>query len=193
MSFSIKNILCGTAFFCLIFFCCSCSILPAPQKVSIHYYDLGIPSKIFSSTKGNISVRPFVSFSGERFRMVRRKGNLLYNDDNNKWQMPPGSLVTKYLTLSYRSEGKAAKNIRPDIMVGGKVTAFEMDNDTAILGISYHVRMPAKKDGTAGKSWERNILIREKCAGKSAADYASGMSKAMAKAAKMIIEDINSK
>lgn len=175
-----------------LFFICSCSLLPQPDNIPVCYYDLGIPEQAELSAGKVVTVLPFSSLSGERFRMVQRTKFLLENDDNNKWQMPPGSLVTKYLTLFFRQDLSSGGNTARSITLGGTVTAFENDGENAVLGLVYRITFPGV-DSQRRVAVQRNILIKEKLLNNKPASFASAMAKAMKKAAECMVKDINSK
>ncbi|MBO5761089.1 MAG: hypothetical protein J6S53_06055 [Lentisphaeria bacterium] len=177
---------------CFLVIFCSCRFLPEPGNERTHYYDLGIPERAQLAAGTRVTVLPFTVLSGERFRMVERKQFLLENDDCNKWQMPPGSLVTKYLTLYFRQNLSAPGKATRNIIVGGTVTAFENDGKNAILGLVYRITFPEIK-GTKSTPVSRNILIEEKLLNGSPASFACAMSKAMGKAAQYIVKDIENK
>ena len=193
MKRSFRKLLCAMFFAVSMFFLYGCASLFSTANVPACYYDLGLPEKISASYAGNICVEPFTSLSGEKFRMVRRKGNMLYNDNYNKWQMSPGALVTKYFTLAFRTDEKKNAGKKTDILLGGEVTAFEESGGQAVLGLSYHIASVPGKDG--GQKWKRkrSILIKEKIRGNTPGDFASAMSRAMENASEIIIKDIDSK
>lgn len=191
--FFVRKLFYTLFFTALIFGTSSCSLLPQPANIPTNYYDLGIPEKAIACSRGIITVQPFNSLSGERFRMVRRNGYILINDDDNKWQMPPGSLVTKYLTLTFRDTAKTDLQNKANITLSGSVTAFEADEDEAILGILYRIKYYPKKFGAPEWNIERSVLIKEKISGNTPADFAAAMTKALEKAANMIIKDIDTK
>ena len=179
---------------CILLFCGGCSLFQQ-ESVPTCYYDLGIPGNTLSSPRGDIIVQPFGSLSGERYRMMWRKGHLLYGDDENKWQMPPGSLVTKYLTLAFRTSNKSSRTEKPNVFLDGKVTAFEADGDCVVLGLLYRVSAPMENGARGRITWlrDRSILLREKMRGKTPEDFASAMTKAMEKASGIILKDIDGK
>ena len=177
---------------CMLLLCGGCSFFKQ-ESVPTCYYDLGIPGNTLSSPRGDIIVQPFGSLSGERYRMMWRKGHLLYGDDENKWQMPPGSLVTKYLTLAFRTSNKSSRTEKPNVFLDGRVTAFEADGDCAVLGLLYRVSAPMENGARGRITWlrDRSILLREKLPSRTPEAFAAAMTKAMEKATKIILQDID--
>ena len=190
-----RTLLCNVVFFAVfavITGLCGCSLLPEPAENVTRYFDLGLPAKTLKAAYGNVTILPFTSSSGERYRMVYRKNNLLCGDDNNKWQMPPGSLITKYLTLAFSDSGadRNPGNIRNTL--SGSVTAFEADKGDAVLGLRYKIR----KDFSGRKAAaviERSLFLREKIKENTPSGFASAMGRAAEKAALLILRDIDSK
>ena len=173
-------------------FFCGCNLLPEPAENVTRYFDLGLPAKTLKASGGSVTVLPFTSSSGERYRMVYRKNNLLCDDDDNKWQMPPGSLITKYLTLIFSDAGTVRKDGKCQNFLSGNVTAFEADKGDAVLGLRYRIRRESGS-GNADKVINRSLLLREKIKGDSASDFASAMGRAAERAAELILRDIDSK
>ena len=162
-----------------------CSIFPSPEVTVAQYYDLSIPEKLSTYGK-NVEVLPFSSNSGDRYKMVLRNQNRIESTENCKWILPPGSLMTKYLRLAFRSEpGDTRKN--GTVILSGSISAFESENDSAILGLTYKLRMTGK---TPEKEISRTILLREKFAKTAPEEFAAAMSKAAKKAAESIAADL---
>lgn len=163
----------------------SCNIFPSPEVAVSRYYDLSIPERVPLDGK-NVLVLPFASNSGDRYKMALREGNSIRSSEASKWIMPPGSLMTKYLRLAFRSE-PGMRQSRQEITLSGTVSAFESQKGEAILGLTYKLRPSV---GTGMKEFSRTILLREKFEGSSAEAFAAAMSKAAEKAAESIAADI---
>lgn len=162
-----------------------CSIFPSPEVTLTQYYDLSIPEKLSTYGK-NVEVLPFSSNSGDRYKMALRNRNRIESTENCKWILPPGSLMTKYLRLTFRSEPGAARE-KGTILLSGSVSAFESENGSAILGLTYKLRTIGR---TPEKEICRTILLREKFAEAAPEEFASAMSKAAEKAAESIASDL---
>lgn len=171
---------------------CGCNLLPEPNENVTRYFDLGLPAKTLKAASGNVIIIPFSSSSGERYRMVYRKNNLLCGDDNNKWQMPPGSLVTKYLTLAFSDTGTGRNAGNNRNILSGNVTAFEADKGDAVLGLRYKIRKEVS-GRKAAVTAERSLLLREKIRENTPSGFAAAMGRAAEKAALLILRDIDSK
>ena len=185
------GILVSSVSICAVFFC-GCSLLPEPAVNVTKYYDLGIPAKTFSAENGDITVQPFTSSSGDRYRMISRKGNLLSGDDNNKWQMPPGSLLTKYLTLTFSRDPSVRRSGDTQNILSGNVVAFEADRGEAVLGLRYKIRKFSGKKETP-EVISKSLMLREKIKENTPESFASAMSRAAERAAMLILKDINGK
>lgn len=164
-----------------VLFLASCSIFPSPQVTTSQYYDLSIPERL-PLAGISLHILPFASNSGERYKMALRDGNTIRSSEGSKWVLPPGSLLTKYFRLAFRSKGGSSVGKR-SITLSGNVSAFESNNKEALLGLTYKLR-------SKNKEFFRTILIREKQENDTAQAFAASMSKAARKAAESIAQDI---
>ena len=160
---------------------CGCSLFSSPEQSDIVYYDLQQPEKISSVP---ILVDQFVSFSGERQRMARRKNTtLISGNDFHKWVQPPGGLITRYLQLAFRNE--AADDLRTvadPAELRGEVLTFDCAGDAAVLGVRYHLRR--------GKNtFSKTVLFREKLEHADPESFSRAMSKAADRLARQIAAD----
>lgn len=163
----------------------SCSIFPTPEVTVTRYFDLSIPARISLPGK-NILVLPFSSHSGDRYKMALRVGNSIHSSEACKWIMPPGSLMTKYLRLAFRSEAGEAMG-KDVVTLSGSISAFESGKKEVVLGLTYRLRMVS---GGKAKEFSRTILLRQKFNEPSPEAFAEAMSLAAGKAAESIAQDI---
>lgn len=167
-------------------FLASCSIFPAPEVTASRYYDLATPERISVAGK-NILLAPFASNSGERYKMALREGHSIRSTEECKWIMPPGSLMTKYLRLAFRSEPGVPLG-KKEVTLSGSVSAFESDNDHAVLGITYTLYT---FNGKKPAELSRTVLIREKCKARTPEEFSAAMTRAAGKVAASIAADLN--
>lgn len=157
---------------------CGCALMSAPAQSSIEYFDLVRPEKIDSVP---INVEQFASFSGERQRMIRRKNETsIQSSDFNKWLQSPGSMLTRYLLLTFRNDTgeNILKNADP-VTVRGEILVFEVNKDHAELGVRYHMRYRKV-------SLTKTVLIREKLEHRGAEAFSLAMSRAANRFAQML-------
>ena len=168
-----------------------CSIFPTPDNTETFYYDLGIPERV--STDFRIEVSPFSSMTNERFRMAARgDNNVIHGLEFHKWAQTPGPLLTKYLRLAFRdaAEERLPAAVKQEELyhLNGTVLVFESDKGEAKLGLRYSISW-----GRAGEknSVIRTILLTEKMTDGSPGAFADAMSRAAAKVSDMILSDIS--
>ncbi len=157
---------------------CGCSLMTTPSQSSIEYYDLVRPEKIDSVP---VNVEQFASFSGERQRMISRKDETaIKSSDFNKWLQSPGSMLTRYLLLTFRNDTgeNILKNSDP-VNVRGEVLVFEVNGGYAELGVRYHIRYRKV-------SLTKTVLIREKLERRGAEAFSLAMSRAASRFAQML-------
>ncbi len=157
---------------------CGCSLMSPPAQSSIEYYDLVRPEKIDSVP---IEVEQFASFSGERQRMAHRKDEtVIKSSDFNKWIQSPGSMLTRYLRITFRNEtgDSILKNTDP-VTVRGEVLIFEVNNGFAELGVRYQMRYRKV-------SLSKTVLIKEKLERRGAEAFARAMSRAANRFSQMV-------
>lgn len=169
--------------FCLILLA-GCSIFPAANNQKTHYYDLTQPPRI--TLHQPLEVLPFVTTSGDRFRMAARIGKSeIAGDDFHKWILPPGSLLTKYLRLAFRDTPETHLQSEEDPMtLNGEILTFEISGKYAELGVRYHLNYKKKQ-------LDKTILLREKLAEETPAGFAAAMSKTAEKFAGIVATDAN--
>ena len=69
-------------------FMAGCSILPEPRQSRIDYFDLKYPDLIQTRP---VDVEQFITSTGERQRMLRRKEHIyMESSDFHKWMQPAG-------------------------------------------------------------------------------------------------------
>lgn len=160
-----------------------CSILPEPRQSSIEYYDLIPPKQVRSLP---VDVEQFVTFSGERQRMIRRSRNIyVESSDFHKWMQPAGPLLTRYLRLAFRSQLLHQPVNRDQcVILSGEVLSFERNGDNAVLGIRYQL----KYDRT---TYSKTVLIKEKMDGSRPAAFAEAMSRAAERFAGTVAAEIS--
>lgn len=159
-------------------FFCGCSIFPEPHQDGISYYDLKMPVQIKSCP---IEIEQFANFSGERQRMLRRENDLLVvGSDFHKWMQTPGSLLSRYLRLAFRSDLRdSARNIEQAVFLRGDVLTFEINNGNAMLGVRYQLKY-------GRQTCSKTVMISEKMNGSRPEAFAEAMSRAAEKFARMV-------
>lgn len=159
-----------------------CSILPEPRQSRIDYFDLRYPGLIQSRP---VDVEQFVTSTGERQRMLRRKKDIyMESSDFHKWMQPAGPLLTRYLRLAFRNPHQKQPVNRDDcVIISGEVLAFERNGDNAVLGIRYQLKYDRQ-------TYTRTVLITEKINSSKPAAFAEAMSRAAENFARTVAAEI---
>ena len=160
-----------------------CSILPEPRQSRIDYFDLKYPDLIQSRP---VDVEQFVTSTGERQRMLRRKQGISMDSSNfHKWMQPAGPLLTRYLRLAFRNPNqKQPVNRDHCVILCGEVIVFERDGDKALLGVRYQLKYDRQ-------IYTRTVLITEKMAGSKPAAFAEAMSRAADRFSRTVAAEIS--
>ena len=159
-----------------------CSILPEPRQSRIDYFDLRYPDLIRTRP---VDVEQFVTSTGERQRMLRRKEHIyMESSDFHKWMQPAGPLLTRYLRLAFRNPLPKQPVNRDDcVILGGEVLAFERNGDNAVLGIRYQLKYDRQ-------TYTGTVLITEKINSSKPAAFAEAMSRAADSFARTVAAEI---
>ena len=172
----------GTVVIAAAVFSCGCSLLSEPRQARIEYYDLKRPEKLSSLP---VEVEQFVTFSGERQRMLRRKHDTsVVSSDFHKWMQSPGSLLTRYLRLTFR-RNLSDPSFSGDqaVVIRGEVLIFEICGDSAVLGVRYQLKY-------GKQTYSKTVVIKEKMSSDSADAFAAAMSKAAERFAGTVAAEI---
>ena len=159
-----------------------CSILPEPRQGRIDYFDLKYPNLIQTRP---VDVEQFITSTGERQRMLRRKHDIyMEGSDFHKWMQPAGPLLTRYLRLAFRNPHQKQPVNRDDcVIISGEVLAFERNSDKAVLGVRYQLKYDRQ-------TYTRTVLITEKITGSRPAAFAEAMSRAADSFARTVAAEI---
>ena len=150
-----------------------CSIFPSPNKVDIHYYDIGFPKKKINPGIG-INVMPFTGGLGTEPRMIFRDNvNKIKFDAYNRWSFSPAKLIQRYISLSFDDQ----KISKVTYYISGEVLRFDGDlvNKTANLSIQIDIRTLELNKLISSEIYSASVPVK----GNTATAYASGMEEAM--------------
>ena len=172
----------GSAVIAAAVFSCGCSLLSEPRQTRIAYYDLKPPEKLSSLP---VEVEQFVTFSGERQRMLRRKHDTsVVSSDFNKWMQSPGSLLTRYLRLTFRRNlSDPSYSGEQAVVIRGEVLIFEICGGNAVLGVRYQLKYDRQ-------TYSKTVVIKEKMSSDCAEAFAEAMSKAASRFAGTVAAEI---
>ena len=115
---------------------CSFSLIPEADVTENGIFDLASPAPI-GELPFTIDVNAFSSECAGRYKMVfREKGNRIVVDEFNRWSMPPGAMLTKYLAARFAAQsGNLGK---PAFELDGSVLNCEMDKEKKHVDLMVH-------------------------------------------------------
>ena len=179
------SILCAVATITLLA-ACNINVVPPTGYTDPKTFDLASPAPI--------DALPFVveveSFSNEcsgRYKMVfREEANRISIDEYNRWSMPPGAMLTKYLAARFATPpGDQDRTARPVFVLDGTVLTCEMNTAAkqVDLMIHYFIVEPGNESFRITGTEDYNITVDDT----SAEAFADGMNKAAAKFADQVV------
>ena len=165
---------------------CSVSLVPHADYTEPKTFDLVSPSP-FDELPFIVDVDAFSTECSGRFKMVFREDmNQIRVDEFNRWSMPPGAMLTKYLAARFATPpGDQDRTARPVFVLDGTVLTCEM-NTTAKqvdLMIHYFIVEPGNESFRITGTEDYNITVDDT----SAEAFADGMNKAAAKFADQVV------
>ena len=109
---------------------CNVNLIPKADVTENGIYDLVSPAPI-GELPFTIDVDAFSSECASRFKMVfREKGNRIEVDEFNRWSMPPGAMLTKYLSARFAAQsGNHGRDGKPAFELDGSVLNCEMNKE----------------------------------------------------------------
>ena len=104
---------------------CSFSLIPEADVTENGIFDLASPAAI-GELPFTIDVNAFSSECAGRYKMVfREKGNRIVVDEFNRWSMPPGAMLTKYLAARFAAQ--SGNHGKPAFELDGTVLTCELN------------------------------------------------------------------
>lgn len=156
-------------------------VFTARQQHETQTYDLQLPltprnQKIFTITA-------FVNDTPSRSRMLYRQNNNIVQDPYNCWIQSPERLLQRHYALAFPLQGNVKAADTAELRC--TITAFEFDLQKSEARLTFSYALHFK-----GQRYIGTISAVEKLAGFSAAECASGMSKAAANAAEQLWQSL---
>ena len=162
---------------------CSFSLIPEADVTENGIFDLASPAAI-GELPFTIDVNAFSNECAGRYKMVfREKGNRIVVDEFNRWSMPPGAMLTKYLTARFASQ--SGNHRKPAFELDGTVLNCEMDKEKKHVDLMVHFFIVERGDDAFKITGTEEYVIQVD--GTSADAFADGMNKAAAKFADHVV------
>ena len=166
---------------------CSFSLLPQTDFTEPGTYDLESPVP-FSNLPFIVEVDSFSNECSGRFKMVfREDDNKIDVDEYNRWSMPPGAMITKYLAARFATTtGNQSRTDKPVFELDGTVLNCELDKIGKKVDLMVHYFIIEHGDETFKITGTEDYGIPVKDI--SAESFANGMNEAAAKFADRIAD-----
>ena len=165
---------------------CSFSVIPEADVTENGIYDLVSPAPI-GELPFTIDVDAFSSECASRFKMVfREEGNRIEVDEFNRWSMPPGAMLTKYLSARFAAQsGNHGRDGKLAFELDGSVLNCEMNKEKKQVDLMVHFFIVEHGDEEFKITGTEDYGIPVD--GTSAEAFADGMNQAAAKFADHIV------
>ena len=165
---------------------CHVNLIPETDFTEPKTFDLASPEP-FESLPFIVEVDAFSNECSGRFKMVfREDSNRIGVDEYNRWSMPPGAMLTKYLAARFAAPaGSNSRDGKPTFELDGSVLSCELNKSQKKVDLMVHFFIiehgndPFKITGTEDYS----IPVEDS----SAEAFADGMNKAAAKFADHVV------
>ena len=166
---------------------CSFSLIPSTEYIEQGTFDLASPVP-FESLPFIVEVDAFSNECSGRFKMVfREDDNQINVDEFNHWSMPPGAMVTKYLSARFASAtGNRNRTEKPVFELDGTVLNCELNKPKkqVDLMVHYFIVEPGEEDFKITGTENYSIPVENT----TAEGFAEGMNTAAALFADHIVD-----
>jgi ABC-type uncharacterized transport system auxiliary subunit len=169
-----------------LFAACNINVMPPTEYTDPKTFDLSSPAPL-DALPFVIEVESFSNECSGRYKMVfREDANRISIDEYNRWSMPPGAMITKYLAARFATPpGNQSMTDKPVFVLDGTVLTCEL-NKTAKqvdLMIRYFIIEPANETFRITGTEDYSIPVEDT----TAEAFAEGMNKAAAKFAEQVV------
>ena len=165
---------------------CSVSLVPRTEYTEPQTFDLVSPSPL-DELPFIVDVDAFSTECSGRYKMVfREESNRISVDEYNRWSMPPGAMLTKYLAARFASpSNNQGREKKPAFELDGSVLSCELNKSTTQveLMIHYFIVEPGEEDFKIMGTEDYSIPVDEN----TPEAFAEGFDLAAAKFAEHIV------
>ena len=118
---------------------CSVSLVPQTEYTEPKTFDLVSPSPL-DELPFIVEVDAFSTECSGRFKMVfREEVNRISVDEYNRWSMPPGAMLTKYLAARFAApSNNQGREKKPTFELDGSVLSCELNKATMQVDLMIH-------------------------------------------------------
>ena len=166
---------------------CHVNLIPETDFTEPKTFDLASPEP-FESLPFIVEVDAFSNECSGRFKMVfREDANRIDVDEYNRWSMPPGAMLTKYLAARFAAQtGNQSRTGKPVFELDGSVLNCELNKAKKQVSLMVHYFIVERSDETfkITGTEDYSIPVRDT----TAESFAEGMNQAAAKLADRIAD-----
>jgi len=165
---------------------CSFNVIPPADPMETRVFDLVSPAPL-GELPFIIDVDAFSSECASRYKMAfREESNQIEIDQFNRWSMPPGAMLTKYLAarLATHSDNQQ-RNGKPAFELDGSVLNCELNKARKQVDLMVHFFIVEQGDDTFRITGTETYNIPVD--GTTAEAFADGMNKAAEKFADHVV------
>ena len=156
---------------------CHINLIPETEFSDPKTFDLASPAPV-TGLPFAVDVETFSSECAGRFKMVFREDeNRISVDEYNRWSMPPGAMLTKYLSARFAATpGSAQDHAKPLFSLDGTVLVCELNTQKKLVSLMIHyiITEPPEDEFKLSGTESYNIPVENV----SAEAFAEGMNKA---------------
>lgn len=156
---------------------CHINLIPETDFSDPKTFDLASPTPV-TGLPFAVDVETFSSECAGRFKMVFREDeNRISVDEYNRWSMPPGAMITKYLSARFAAApGSTQDHAKPLFSLDGTVLVCELNAQKKQVSLMIHYIITEPPEDTFKLSGTESYSIPVEDV--SAEAFAEGMSKA---------------
>ena len=165
---------------------CHINLIPETEFSDPKTFDLASPAPI-TGLPFVVNVETFSSECAGRFKMVFREDeNRISVDEYNRWSMPPGAMITKYLSARFAAVPDSPGHAKPLFSLDGTVLVCELNaqKKQVSLMIHYIITEPPEDEFKLSGTESYSIPVENI----SAEAFADGMNKAAAQFADEVVK-----
>ncbi len=171
-----------------LFAACNVNVIPPADYTETRTFDLASPAPL-AELPFVVEVETFSNECSGRYKMVlRENANRIEVDEYNRWAMPPGAMLTKYLAARFadqpgsRSGDQAEKQA---FSLDGSVLNCELDKSKKQVDLLVHFFITEPGNSSFRITGTENCSIPVEST--TAEAFAEGMNKAAAKFADHVV------
>ena len=168
------------------FAACNVNLIPPTDFTGPRTFDLASPEPL-ETLSYIVDVESFSNECSGRFKMVfREDASQIEVDEYNRWSMPPGAMLTKYLAARFAAQtGNQGRAGKPVFVLDGSVLNCEMNTAKKKVDLMVHFFIVEHGSDTFKITGMKDYAIP--VADDSADAFADGMNNAAAQFADHIV------